>query len=76
MDVDEARRILVADSRRWLIGTELIGASRKKRRLHEEREQELERLHIIDCQKKKELSELPDEDLQWLLDNGWSPLDN
>jgi hypothetical protein len=69
---DEARRVLELHT----VGRfrmELVGAGPRARRRHEAREDVREALEQLHTERTRTVLELPDADLQWLLDAGWDP---
>jgi hypothetical protein len=75
MTPQEARKILLTEAARWFPRMELVYASSRKNRRHDLEEDRKEAAHNARCDNLKRIAGLPDEDLQWLLDSGWSPLD-
>jgi len=76
LTVAETRKVLERNASFWFPRMELLGASKRRRKAYEQEQDALEIEHNIRCQKLREIAELPDEDLQWLLDSGWSPFDS
>lgn len=58
--------------RSWM-RTELVGGSRRAKREHQEKQDRQEIEHTLRQAITDAVVQLPDGDLQWLLENGWDP---
>jgi hypothetical protein len=72
--VEEARAAVLRSMpfRSW-IDTELITCSRRQKRRHEIRAAQERAEHVAECARLQAIADLPDADLRWLLDAGWTP---
>lgn len=74
MTPESARMVLRKKMRPELwIDSELLGASKRRKAKYEAEKARLKADEQLEREEIQRLIELPDKDLQWLLDNGWSP---